>query len=1071
MPVLVRPGDCLDVMRTMPDASVHAIVTDPPYSLTDRREQYCASDMLRDAIVMDAQHGDAKIREGSVTFRISVSRSLASMLVGGINLDAHPASGQVEVQDDRLPVREGDDVLVDERDAVAREQCLSGDFRLWVRQGSARCIGACRCLGKGSDGRLRVPVRLRHDAARQAQRTAGVVAGAGAEDAAVLALDVAGRTGELLPASGADAIDAPFELLCPEVVGAATRAGGLPTVAETGGVGGVGDMADGTFAFDLLAHRAVLSWRPISLRGFMSKQWDGTGIETDVRLWKECLRVLKPGGFLLAFGGTRTFHRLACAVEDGGFEIRDSIAWLYGSGFPKSLDVGKAIDKAGGNPLAFRRFARAYAAAVDASLMTHTDIDRHLGVKSSSCYWAREDHRGGMPPRHHWDAVRDLLGLSVDFKRLYDEAEREVLGERRRPATGREGYGFGEDFTDTAPATPAAREWAGWGTALKPSREDVVVARKPLAGSVAGNVQEWGTGALNIGACRVAGDVPTTTRGRNQFGVINDDGWQPSQTGDRVEPHAAGRWPANVVLDGTRFPVARLKYNVPRDIERVIREYFGASTHHLPAVRDHAGDSSEPGGPQEVLLPSVLRGMDGGEHDGREGHPLRDGTFRGDPAEDLRDAEDSGDLGAEGVELEGWPSCERRLRDDQREQPRLARARPVRLDGVVAVDPGASVSDGPAAGSSAAVRRAGAPRQRGSDGQPAGEPGTAQPGDAQPGARKDRGGDPQVAAGERGFASRPLEVLVCNVPDGWRQYFELTGAEVGSQADALDQQSGMLTSGNLNAGHKRGRGTSSYDGGGGIIQRDYGGDSGGASRFFPTFRYQAKAPTTERPSYYRPSCNCETMKPCNEGTSPPRDIAESSSGDGKSWSTSTSGNSTTDEPCLPGMTSTTATATSSTTTSRTSSSSRNSNTSASTRDASYATASGGSPAGSAGSSSPSTSPTGTSAPKAGPSTGGAAPVTSPRWSATSVCENCGAPTQRVAHSTVKPLGLMRWLVRLVTPPGGVVLDPFAGSGATVEACIIEGFDCIAIERDPESLPLIQIRIDRQAGTLPFEDVS
>jgi DNA modification methylase len=309
----------------------------------------------------------------------------------------------------------------------------------------------------------------------------------------------------------------------------------------------------------------------------------------------ECLRVLRPGGYLLAFGGSRTFHRLACAVEDGGFEIRDSIAWLYGSGFPKSHNVG-----------------------------------------------------------------------------------REVTG------------------------------FEGWGTALKPAFEPVVVARKPLAGTVAGNVQEWGTGALNIDACRVGSTVetwPATRRHTSGNAYVGLGGTQyASQTMSTGEA-PAGRWPANVVLDG-------------------------------------------------------------------------------------------------------------------------------------------------------------------------------------------------------------------------------------SQADALDQQSGTLTSGGGDRGSTARRG--------GIMGVDSDAsrptpyareaDSGGASRFFPTFRYQAKAPTAERPTYTTP--------------------------DGR----------------------------------------------------------------------------------------------------------------KISHPTVKPLGLMRWLVKLVTPPGGVVLDPFAGSGATVEACLIEGFDCVAIERDPESLPLIQIRIDRQAGTLPFEDV-
>lgn len=345
--VTLHHGDCLDVLRTLPDASVDSVVTDPPYSLTDRREQYCAGDVLRDAIIMDAQHADAERTKSLVTLRITVAPSLA-MRVRGVHLDRHVAAGEEEVDDDSAAGRQDDDVLVDEGDAVAGEERLGGLFRLWVRQGVSRCIGACRCLGQHGDGLIRVPVRLRHDALGEAEGSPGIVALGGAELAAVLALDVARLTGELLPASGADALDQPFELLCPEEVGAGAGARRLASVTEAGGVGGVGDSADRALSFDLVAHRAILSWRPTVLRGFMSSLWDGTGVETDTRLWRECLRVLKPGGHCLAFGSPRTWHNLQTAIERSGFEVRDGIAWLSGSGFPKSLDVSKAIDKAAG---------------------------------------------------------------------------------------------------------------------------------------------------------------------------------------------------------------------------------------------------------------------------------------------------------------------------------------------------------------------------------------------------------------------------------------------------------------------------------------------------------------------------------------------------------------------------------------------------------------------------------------------------------------------------------------------------------------------------------------------------
>lgn len=301
--------------------------------------------------------------------------------------------------------------------------------------------------------------------------------------------------------------------------------------------------------------------------GFMGHEWDG--FVPPVAVWDECLRVLKPGGHLLAFAGSRTHDLMTLGIRLAGFEIRDSVAWLYGSGFPKSLDVSKAIDKAGGNPLAFREFADAYAAAVKASPLKHSDIDRHLGIKSSSCYWARHDHRGGMPPRHHWEKVRDLMGLDSTMERLYEAAEREVIGSKSsgiavpgEAARYTVGGSRSVEVPITAAASDAAREWEGWGTALKPAMEPITLARKPLDGTVAANVQEHGTGALNIDACR----VPTTDKlsgGHASAGQQMSDGWRrpwmddPDAVKANIERSRAsvakseslGRWPANVVLD------------------------------------------------------------------------------------------------------------------------------------------------------------------------------------------------------------------------------------------------------------------------------------------------------------------------------------------------------------------------------------------------------------------------------------------------------------------------------------------------------------------------------------------
>ena len=220
--------------------------------------------------------------------------------------------------------------------------------------------------------------------------------------------------------------------------------------------------------------------------GFMGLAWDSTGVAFDAATWLECLRVLKPGGHLLAFSGTRTYHRMVCAIEDAGFEIRDQIGWVFGSGFPKSLDVSKAID---------------------AKLGATRDLTKAGEVKRAGY--------GG-----DWDT-----GSSSSRPRR-DE-----------------------------PATDEARQWQGWGTALKPAWEPICMARKPLIGTVAANVLAHGTGGLNVDGCRI--EIPANDEsgswgnGRSRGGGC----WSPGRVNGGSEPegkrHDAGRWPANLIHDGS----------------------------------------------------------------------------------------------------------------------------------------------------------------------------------------------------------------------------------------------------------------------------------------------------------------------------------------------------------------------------------------------------------------------------------------------------------------------------------------------------------------------------------------
>ena len=222
---------------------------------------------------------------------------------------------------------------------------------------------------------------------------------------------------------------------------------------------------------------------------FMGKGWDNAGISFNKATWSKCYEVLKPGGYLLAFGGSRTFHRIAVAIEDAGFEIRDTIMWLYGSGFPKSQNISKILDK---------KFGK------ERPIIGYTD---NAGIAKNE----KPDSTGS----HIWSG----------------------------------------NITSDEPITDLAKQWHGWGTALKPSFEPIIVARKPFKGSLVDNVIKYGVGGINIDECRVP---------------FNGDKWKAQKSGSssrafqseklttadgKCEANDNGRFPANTILtyDETDF--------------------------------------------------------------------------------------------------------------------------------------------------------------------------------------------------------------------------------------------------------------------------------------------------------------------------------------------------------------------------------------------------------------------------------------------------------------------------------------------------------------------------------------
>lgn len=264
---------------------------------------------------------------------------------------------------------------------------------------------------------------------------------------------------------------------------------------------------------------------PAKRGGFMGKDWDS--FVPPPAVWEECYRVLKPGGHMAVFAGTRTQDLMGLSIRLAGFEIREQLNWIYGTGFPKSMDVSKAIDKAAG-------------------------------------------------------------------------AEREVLSER--PAYGIGGKGIlnghseGATAKVTAPATDEAKKWEGWGTALKPATEPIVLARKPLEGTVANNVLAYGTGGLNIDACRVGDDV--RPKGASTGEVLSENSSMSGpNTGRTVVGTVTGRFPSNVLLDehaaeamdeqkGTSsfFPVFKYQAKAPKKERPVIEKEDGTKVQH-PTVK------------------------------------------------------------------------------------------------------------------------------------------------------------------------------------------------------------------------------------------------------------------------------------------------------------------------------------------------------------------------------------------------------------------------------------------------------------------------------------------------------
>ena len=337
--------------------------------------------------------------------------------------------------------------------------------------------------------------------------------------------------------------------------------------------------------------------------GFMGKSWDSSGIAFNVEVWQEALRVLKPGGHLIAFSGSRTYHRMAVAIEDVGFEIRDQIMWVYGSGFPKSHNVSKGIDKRGGSIPSQNDFGKFLQDAKSRTKFTIADINEALGRRTSNL-WSHfvGDIQPLLPTFEQYSKLKEILQFDSSWDHLFiDEAEREVVGTKFSGIANKEegqrhtiGASKAVEVDITIPSTEAAKQWDGWGTALKPAHEPMVLARKPLIGTVASNVLTYGTGGLNIDGSRVGSEGMGGYEVKFSLGRRTSDGGEHS---DFIATTSTGRFPANFIHDGSDevvalFPDTKPSKQSNRGIGFNNSEIYGDGNPEFDTLRGFADSGS-----------------------------------------------------------------------------------------------------------------------------------------------------------------------------------------------------------------------------------------------------------------------------------------------------------------------------------------------------------------------------------------------------------------------------------------------------------------------------------------------
>lgn len=452
-------------------------------------------------------------------------------------------------------------------------------------------------------------IGLNNDTFSEPQTSPIVMTSSGAINSFMLRLDLRGRTGELYLTKGTGERNSNSPIVTPKLIRTGARTSYLASMLQPYRISIVGGDANGTFTLYLPSLDNLYTR---GSRGFMGKAWDGWSTSASYQRWckawaEGALRILKPGGHLLAFGGTRTYHRLACAIEDAGFEIRDCLSYMYGSGFPKSLnldrlrgeqtcgcepeaehdlrtvrdaDVPPPVPTEGGEgPLLLAGVpessapadgavsAEGRAGSAQRGMEGRRDVQadarqpRGSALRESADVGAGDGTQGRL--RDGASADRGATGTALAHENGSGASPRPRPTEQRADESG---------AVARQPDAQARGAWPtcgrcglpvvprGLGTALKPSWEPIILARKPLSGTVARTVLEHGTGALNIDGCRIKGTdeihVPQSDPAKREGVVGTDLGitgadqerFQAAQRESVERANTLGRWPANTIL-------------------------------------------------------------------------------------------------------------------------------------------------------------------------------------------------------------------------------------------------------------------------------------------------------------------------------------------------------------------------------------------------------------------------------------------------------------------------------------------------------------------------------------------